>query len=63
VERRSFDGRGSWGHDGSLSGFRSAIRYFPASGGVTIAVMTNSDRVDPDTLVGSLLEVLYPLSP
>ena len=63
VERRSFDGRGSWGHAGSLSGFRSAIRYFPASGGVTIAVMTNSDRVDPDTLVGSLLEVLYPLSP
>ncbi|MGO9180918.1 MAG: serine hydrolase domain-containing protein [Candidatus Limnocylindrales bacterium] len=62
VERRSFEGRGSWGHDGSLSGFRSAMRYFPASGGVTIVVMTNSDRVLPDTLVGSLLDVLYPPS-
>ncbi len=62
VERRSFDGRGSWGHDGSLSGFRSAMRYFPASGGVTIVVMTNSDRVLPDSLVGSLLDVLYPPS-
>jgi len=60
VERRSFDGRGSWGHDGSLSGFRSAMRYFPASGGVTIVVMTNSDRVLPDSLVESLLDVLYP---
>ena len=62
VERRSFEGRGSWGHDGSLSGFRSAMRYFPASGGVTIVVMTNSDRVLPDSLVGSLLDVLYPPS-
>jgi D-alanyl-D-alanine carboxypeptidase len=62
VERRSFEGRGSWGHDGSLSGYRSAMRYFPASGGVTIVVMTNSDRVLPDTLVGSLLDVLYPPS-
>ncbi len=61
-ERRSFDGPGSWGHDGSLSGFRSAMRHPPASGGVTIVVMTNSDRVLPDTLVGSLLDVLYPPS-
>ncbi|MGO9178405.1 MAG: hypothetical protein ACLQBX_00830 [Candidatus Limnocylindrales bacterium] len=39
-----------------------AAEYLPASGGVTIVDMTNSDRVLPNTLVGSLLDVLYPPS-
>ncbi len=59
VQRRSLSGQGSWGHAGSLSGFRSAMRYFPGAG-VSIAVMTNSDHVDPDVIVEALLDVLYP---
>jgi D-alanyl-D-alanine carboxypeptidase len=60
VERRSLLGFGSWGHGGALSGFRAAMRYFPDAGGVSIVVMTNSDRVNPDLLVQALLGVLYP---
>ncbi len=59
VQRRSLSGQGSWGHDGSLSGYRTAMRYFPGTG-VSIAVMTNSDHVDPDVIVNALLDVLYP---
>jgi len=59
VQRRSLSTQGSWGHNGSLSGFRSAMRYLPGVG-VSIAVMTNSDNVDPDMIVEALLKVLYP---
>ncbi len=60
VQRRSLDGKGSWGHAGSLSGFHAAMRYFPSADGVSIVVMTNSDHVDPDVLVKALLDALFP---
>jgi hypothetical protein len=62
VQRPSLDGRGSWGHAGSLSRFRAAalLPYFPGAQGVSIVVMTNSDHVDPDQLVKALLDVLFP---
>ena len=59
VQRRSLDGLGSWGHAGSLSGFRAAMRYFP-SAGVSITVMANGEDIDPDAAVASLLAALYP---
>ena len=60
MERRSLSGYGSWGHGGALDGFRAAMRYFPDAGGVSIVVMTNADRVNPDVLVRAFLDVLYP---
>ncbi len=60
VQRRSLSGWGSWGHSGSLSGFRAAMRYFPDAGGASIVVMTNSDHVDPDMIVKALLDDIFP---
>jgi len=59
VQRRSLSGWGSWGHAGSLSGFRAAMRYFPDAGGASIVVMTNSDHVDPDVIVKALLDDIF----
>ncbi len=58
VQRRSLDGLGSWGHAGSLSGYRAAMRYFPAAG-VSIAVLANGEDIDPDAAVATLLAALY----
>ncbi len=60
VQRRSLSGWGSWGHDGAVEGFHSAMRYFPGADGVSIVVMTNSDRVNPDVLVRAFLDDMFP---
>ena len=62
VMRISLDGFGSWGHSGTLSGFRSVMRYFPA-GRLSIVVMTNINGAMPDDVVRALLAVLYPPTP
>lgn len=59
VMRISLNGHGSWGHSGTLSGFRAAMRYFP-SGRLTIVVMTNVNGYPPDDITKALLAVLYP---
>ena len=61
VERLAFGPLVSWGHDGRLSGYRAAMRYFPAQN-LTIVVMTNIDGPDPDSIVAGLLKTLYPAS-
>lgn len=59
VQRITLRGRGSWGHSGLISGFRATMRYFPADR-LTIVVMTNANGVDPDRIVQSLMDVIYP---
>ena len=47
----------SLGHGGSVTGYRAALRYFPAFG-ASIAVLTNLDGADPDAVVARLVSVL-----
>ncbi|MGZ3585891.1 MAG: serine hydrolase domain-containing protein [Candidatus Limnocylindrales bacterium] len=47
----------SIGHGGSVTGYRAALRYFPAFG-ASIAVLTNLDGADPDAVVARLVSVL-----
>jgi D-alanyl-D-alanine carboxypeptidase len=55
--QREQDGFQNYGHGGSVTGYRTALRYFPDFG-ATIAVLTNLDGGDPDAVVGVLLGVL-----
>jgi D-alanyl-D-alanine carboxypeptidase len=46
-------GRVAWGHRGHLDGFWSAVACFPNSG-VTIAILTNADWINPLISLGSI---------
>lgn len=45
----------AWGHGGRLSGFTASVRYFPRAR-LTIAVLTNQERVNSDVVVAAFLE-------
>ena len=62
MGRVLLDGRLAWGHSGRLAGFRGVLRYLPDSG-VTIVVLTNQDRWDPDRVARKLLDVIVPRPP
>ncbi len=62
VGRRYIGDRITVGHAGRLAGFRSSLRYVPALG-VSVAVVTNQDRWDPDRVVEALLDVIDPPAP
>ncbi len=62
AQRIAFRGHVSVGHSGLLSGYRASMRTFLVEG-VTITVMTNANGFDPDRLVASLVDVLYPPPP
>jgi D-alanyl-D-alanine carboxypeptidase len=59
VGRRLIGDRLTVGHSGRLAGFRSTLRYVPELG-VSVAVVTNQDRWDPDRVVEALLDVIDP---
>jgi D-alanyl-D-alanine carboxypeptidase len=62
VGRRLVGDRVTVGHAGRLAGFRSSLRYVPELG-VSVAVLTNQDRWDPDRVVEALLDVIDPPEP
>ena len=62
VGRRYIGDRITVGHAGRLAGFRSSLRYVPELG-VSVAVLTNQDRWDPDRVVEALLDVIDPPAP
>lgn len=62
VGRRLVGERLTYGHSGRLAGFRGVVRWVPELG-VSIAVLTNQDRYDPDRVVQSLIETLAPAPP
>jgi D-alanyl-D-alanine carboxypeptidase len=62
VGRRLVGDRMTVGHSGRLAGFRSSLRYVPELG-VSVAVLTNQDRWDPDRVVEALLDVIDPPAP
>jgi D-alanyl-D-alanine carboxypeptidase len=62
VGRRLVGDRLAVGHSGRLAGFRSSLRYVPELG-VSVAVVTNQDRWDPDRVVEALLDVIDPPAP
>jgi CubicO group peptidase (beta-lactamase class C family) len=62
VGRRLVGDRLTVGHSGRLAGFRSSLRYVPELG-VSVAVVTNQDRWDPDRVVEALLDVIDPPAP
>ncbi|HXR26585.1 MAG TPA: serine hydrolase domain-containing protein [Candidatus Baltobacteraceae bacterium] len=57
TQRLTLDGFTSYGHGGACSGYRAALRYFPLLG-ASIAVLTNIDGPDPDTIVAQLLALI-----
>ena len=59
VGRRLIGDRLTVGHSGRLAGFRCTMRYVPELG-VSVAVVTNQDRWDPDRVVEALLDVIDP---
>ena len=62
VGRRVVGGRLTYGHSGRLAGFRGVVRWVPELG-VSIAVLTNQDRYDPDRVVEKLLGALALVGP
>ena len=56
------DGRQALGHSGRYLGYRDVVRYLPYDG-VTIAVLTNQNLVDPTTIASALLNVVLPPLP
>jgi D-alanyl-D-alanine carboxypeptidase len=62
LQQVTIGGAVTWGHSGLLSGFHAAMRYVPATG-LTIAVLINTDTVDPDGLVAAFLGILQPGPP
>lgn len=57
TQRLTLDGFTSYGHGGACSGYRAALRYFPVLG-ASIAVLTNIDGPDPDTIVAQLVTLI-----
>lgn len=62
VGRRMVGERLTYGHSGRLAGYRGVVRWVPELG-VSIAVLTNQDRYDPDRVVEKLLGALAPIRP
>ena len=62
VQAAVIDGHASFGHSGRLLGFRGVVRHFPVDG-LTIAVLTNQSRADPNVIVRDLLAVAIPTAP
>jgi hypothetical protein len=56
VSAVPIDGHASLGHSGRYLGARSAVRYFPIEG-LTIAVLTNQSRRDPQLVLVDLLRL------
>lgn len=61
VQVLTIDGRVAYGHSGRLVGASSAMRWFPDVG-VTIVVLTNESRFDPEVIVRDLLAIVAPRS-
>ena len=59
VGRRLLGDRMTYGHSGRLAGYRCTLRYVPELG-VSVAVVTNQDRWDPDRVAEALLDVIDP---
>ena len=59
VQAAVIDGHASFGHSGRLLGFRGVVRHFPVDG-LTIAVLTNQSRADPNVIVRDLLGIAIP---
>ncbi len=57
TQRLTLDGFTSYGHGGACSGYRAVLRYFPVLG-ASIAVLTNIDGPDPDTIVAQLVTLI-----
>lgn len=56
VQGLELDGSPTLGHSGRLLGFRSVVRYVEDSG-LTIAVLTNQSRADPEVIARHLVRV------
>ena len=59
VQAAVIDGHASFGHSGRLLGIRGVVRHFPVDG-LTIAVLTNQSRADPNVIVRDLLGIAIP---
>ena len=57
VQAATVDGRPTLGHSGRLLGSRSVVRWLPNEG-ITIAVLTNQSRSDPNLVARALLRVV-----
>jgi D-alanyl-D-alanine carboxypeptidase len=57
FEQLPIAGRLAWGHRGHLDGFWSTVAYFPDLH-VTVALLTNSDWINPLTVIASIVGVL-----
>jgi D-alanyl-D-alanine carboxypeptidase len=57
LEQLPISGRLAWGHRGHLDGFWSSVAYFPDAD-VTVALLTNSDWINPLTAIASIIGVL-----
>ena len=62
IERRSILGYTAYGHSGRYIGLRNIVCYVPDMG-VTIAVLTNQNTVDPTRIATPLLRLLLPGPP
>jgi hypothetical protein len=56
------DGRLTYGHSGRLVGARSTMRYFPLEN-LSIAIVTNESRFDPNPVLVDLLRIVAPAGP
>jgi D-alanyl-D-alanine carboxypeptidase len=57
VELRTIDGQQAIGHNGRTLGYATGLDVLTGSG-VVVSVLTNSDRLNVDTIVGALLAAL-----
>jgi D-alanyl-D-alanine carboxypeptidase len=62
VQALTIDGHPSLGHSGRFLGARAAARWLPTER-LSIAVVTNQSRSDPNALVADLLKVVFPPKP
>jgi D-alanyl-D-alanine carboxypeptidase len=57
CEQLSLNSELAWGHRGHVDGFWSTMAYLPDSG-ITIALLTNADWINPLTPIASLLAAI-----
>jgi D-alanyl-D-alanine carboxypeptidase len=62
VQAVTIDGHPTLGHSGRFLGARAAARWLPTER-LSIAVVTNQSRSDPNALVADLLKVVFPPKP
>jgi CubicO group peptidase (beta-lactamase class C family) len=62
VQVVDIEGRRTYGHSGRFLGARTAVRWL-ANERITIAVLTNQSRTDPNVLLADLLKVVFPPPP